>query len=260
MPRSRPPWPTPSTLSGDASWPPWSVLPATGTWPRSARRMPSPPRWSAGPATASRGAPAPGSRRWPGTGHSIGCAGTGSARPRSEEVAVLAGRSGRGRVSGGRWRPDRGGPRRSPPPHLHLLPSCVGLRGTCRADLAHAGRHDDGRDRPRLPRSRTDHGPTARPGQAQDPQRRHPLRRPARPPVARAHRGGAGRHLPALQRGVHGQLGQRPGAAVTQRRGHPLGPHPLHVDARRARGPRVCLRSCCSTTPAVRPGSTPPAT
>ena len=106
---------------------------------------------------------------------------------KEREVAVLQADPAGDESAAGRRRRDRRGPRRSPPPHLHLLPSCVGLRGTCRADPAHAGRHDDGRDRPRLPRSRTDHGPTARPGQAQDPQRRHPLRRPARPPAARAH-------------------------------------------------------------------------
>ena len=48
-----------------------------------------------------------------------------------------------------------------------------------RADAAHARRPDDAGDRARLPGPRADAGPAARPRQAQDPRRRHPVPRAA---------------------------------------------------------------------------------
>ena len=58
-------------------------------------------------------------------------------------------------------------------------PALVG-RGAGRADAAHARRAHHRRDRPRVPRPRADDGAAARPRQAQDPQRRHPVPRAAR--------------------------------------------------------------------------------
>src|SRR5438445_99930 len=46
--------PAPSTTSGGVWWRPSSGSPATGTWPRSARRTPSRWRSTSGGATASR--------------------------------------------------------------------------------------------------------------------------------------------------------------------------------------------------------------
>ena len=153
------------------------------------RRHPAPPRRLAhdgGPQPRPRPAAPGAGRRREGA---RGCAAPGRSRRGRPTGRRRRRRRRRGR---GRWR-GRGGPRRSSAPHLHVLPSGPGLRGPDRAHPAHAGRHDDRRDRPCLPRSRGDHGPTARPGQAQDPQRRHPLRRPAGPPVARTHGGRARR-------------------------------------------------------------------
>ena len=78
--------------------------------------------------------------------------------------------------------------RRPPAADLHVLPPGARGRGAGRADAAHARRPDDRRDRPRVPRARADDGAAARARQAQDPQRRHPVPRPARAPAARAHR------------------------------------------------------------------------
>ena len=63
-----------------------------------------------------------------------------------------------------------------------------------------------GRDRAGVPGARADHGQAPGPGQAQDPRRRHPVPGAARAPAARADRRGAGRALPAVQRGLRGQL------------------------------------------------------
>ncbi len=52
--------------------------------------MPSHGRWNAGPTTASRAAPARGSRPWPGTGRSTGCGGASWARRSSDEAAMSA--------------------------------------------------------------------------------------------------------------------------------------------------------------------------
>ena len=80
-----------------------------------------------------------------------------------------------------------------------------------------------GRDRPGVPGARADHGQAPGPGQAQDPRCRHPLPGAARAPAARADRRRAGRALPAVQRGLRGQLGRRPGPPAAVRRGHPAG-------------------------------------
>ena len=62
-------------------------------------------------------------------------------------------------------------------------------------------------DRPR------DDGPADRPGEGQDPRRRHPVRRPRRGRVAGAAGVGAGGDLPRVQRGLlrHGGRGARRG-------------------------------------------------
>ena len=75
---------------------------------------------------------------------------------------------------------DGGGSRRPAAADVHLLPPGAGARGAGGADAAHAGRADDRRDRPGVPRAGGDDGPAAGPGQAQDPPRRHPVPGPAR--------------------------------------------------------------------------------
>ena len=75
---------------------------------------------------------------------------------------------------------------------LRLIFTCchpaLAARGPGRAHAAHAGRAHHRRDRPGVPGARADDGPAAGAGQAQDPQRRHPLPGAARPPAARADR------------------------------------------------------------------------
>ena len=75
-------------------------------------------------------------------------------------------------------------------------------------------------DRARLPGARADDGAAAGPGQGQDPRRGHPVPRAerGRPPGPPA--GRAGRRLPDLQRGLHGELGRpaRPRATCAPRR------------------------------------------
>ena len=126
------------------------------------------------------------------------------------------------------------------------------VRGTGGAHPAHVRRHDDVGDRPGLPRSGADDGAAAGPGQAQDPPRRHPLRRAAGPPAGGPDGRRAGGALPPLQRGLLGHLGCRPRPARPDGRGHPPGPGPVQPHARRTRGARACSRSCSSTTPAAR--------
>ena len=127
-PRCRAPRsPRPSTTSG-AGWSPRSSgSPVTGTSPRSVRRMPSHGRWSAGPTTASRAAPARGSRRWPGTARSTGCAGASWARRSSGRSPMSTGTDDvaeRGRRA-----------RRPAAPDVHLLSPGPRVR---RAGRAHA--------------------------------------------------------------------------------------------------------------------------
>src|SRR5581483_9017465 len=121
---------------------------------------------------------------------------------------------------------------------LHVLPPRPLGGGAGRAHAANARRAHDGGDRAGLPRARADHGPAARALEAQDPQRRYPLPRPARAPPPRADGRGPRRAVPAVQRGLRGDGGRRPRARRPVRGGHPARPHPDGADARRTRGAR----------------------
>ena len=106
---------------------------------------------------------------------------------------------------GHRTRPGGARARRPAPAAVHLLPSRAEPGRPGRADPPAARRADHHRDRARVPGAGADHGPAAGPGQGQDPGRADPLPGagrggPARPPGRRA-----GRGVPHLQRGVHGQ-------------------------------------------------------
>ena len=83
-----------------------------------------------------------------------------------------------------------------------------------------------------------------------------PYRVPPAAPAARAHRRGARRAVPALQRGLRRHGGRRPRPARPVRRGHPPGPHPRHADARRARGARPALAHAAARRPAGCPDAT----
>ena len=102
---------------------------------------------------------------------------------------------------------------------LHLLPSGARARRAGRAHAAHARRPLNRGDRTRLHRPVRDDEQAPDTRQAQDPRRRHPVRRPARPSAARATRRRARGRLPDLQR----RLGRRPRRPVG--RGDP--PRPL---------------------------------
>ena len=131
------------------------AAPVTGTWPRSARRRPSPRRSSAGRWTGSRGGPAHGSRPSRATGRSTGCA--ASARV---GAAGRGGRRGAADRSDGRGDEtrDRGRPAAA---DLHVLPSGAPARGAGRADAAHARGAHHSRDRARVPRPRSRRWPSA---------------------------------------------------------------------------------------------------
>ena len=103
--------------------------------------------------------------------------------------------------------------------HPALAPESRG-----RADAAHARRPDDARDRPRLPRPRADARPAPRPGQEEDPRRRHPVRVPPADRLPERLDGRAARPLPRLQRGLRRDRGRGAGPARAVRRGDPAGP------------------------------------
>ena len=154
-------------------------------------------RW---PSTGCRRARRAGSSPPPATGRSTACAGrpparTGTPRPRCCTPATN--------------RPRRDAVRDD---RLRLIFTCchpalaAGAAG--RADAAAARRAHHRGDRARVPGPRADHGPAAGAGQGQDPRRADPVPgaergRPPGPPARRA-----GRRLPDLQRGLHGELGR----------------------------------------------------
>ena len=109
--------------------------PATGTWPRSARRRPSPRRSGAGRRTGSRASPAPGSRPSPATGRSTGCAASASGRRK----LARGGRRAAAHRSDGRGRSDDRGIEDD---RLRLMFTCCHPalvdRGAGRADAADA--------------------------------------------------------------------------------------------------------------------------
>ena len=117
-----------------------------------------------------------------------------------------------------------------------------------------------------------DDGPAPGAGQGQDPRRRHPLPGArARPTCPTGSPGRAGRRLPDLQRGLHGQRGRASSCARTScAEAIRLGPRAGRAHARRARGARAAgadaagrvapgqparpptARSCCSPTRTAR--------
>ena len=108
-------------------------------------------------------------------------------RLRRERTFVAQGRAARpARGAAGRGRRRELDPRRPARARLHLLPPRARGRGAGRADAARGRRPDDDRDRARVPRRRADDGAAPRAGQEEDPRRRDPLPRAARPPAAGA--------------------------------------------------------------------------
>ena len=110
------------------------------------------------------------------------------------------------------------------------------------ADRAHAARGrrpDHGRDRPRVPGPRGDHGGQDQPRQAAHQGRREHVQ-PARGRRARgAAAGRPARALPDLQRGVHGLLRPRARPPRPRPRGDPAGPDGARAAAGRRRGDRA---------------------
>ena len=104
---------------------------------------------------------------------------------------------------------------------LHVLPSGA-ARWTARVALTlrTLGGLTTPGDRPRVPRPRADARPAARPGQAQDPRRRHPVPRPAAELLPGAARRRPAGPVPRVQRGLRGVVRRRAGPprAVAPRR------------------------------------------
>ena len=159
--------------------------------------------------------------------------------PRGEDTAP-----GRAGSQGERLGRD-GDPGRAARAPVHVLPS--GARDRCpgRADAANAGRSDDRRDRPRLPRPRADDGQAPRPREAQDRGGRNPVSGATGPSAARPPRRGARGRVPDLQRGL--RRTRRPGG-----RGDPAGPRARGADARRGGGARPARVDAGERRPARR--------
>ena len=123
-----------------------------------------------------------------------------------------------------------------PDERLELIFTCchpaLALDAQVGTHAAHARRPLDRGDRTRLPRPVRDDEQAPDTRQAQDPRRRHPVRRPARPPAARAARRRARGRLPDLQR----RLGRRPRRPVG--RSDPPRPLARRAHARRGRSAR----------------------
>ena len=139
----------------------------------------------------------------------------------------------RGGAVDGRRERDR---RRPAAAGLHLLPPGAGAARARGAHPARARRPEHGRDRPRVPGRRADHGQADRARQAQDRRRAHPVpgarrRGAARPPARRP-----ARHLSDLQRGLRGDRGRPPRPRGAVRRGDPARQPVVRADARRRRG------------------------
>ena len=192
-----------SARSTVGRWPSWSASSATSTSPRRRSRTRSP--WP--------------SERWPSSGLPPSPAGwiittarnraidrlrrEASREDRHAQAALLhaARRTGRAGRGGRRAR-------RPAAPDLHLLPPGARRRRPGRADAPAPGRAHHRGDRARVPGARADHGPAAGPGQGQDPRREDPVPGPGRGRAAGPPAGRAGRRLPHLQRGLHGQRGR----------------------------------------------------
>ena len=170
--------------------------------------MPLPGRWNAGPGTASRASPVPGSPPPHATVRSTGSAVSRRAPPSS----------GRPRCSSPPTPEPRPGDESGvTDDRLRLIFTCCHPALSVEAQVALTLRTLAGlttaRDRPGLPRARADDGAAAGAGEAQDPRCRHPVPGATGAPAAGAHERGAGGALPALQRGLLRVGGCRPAAA-----------------------------------------------
>ena len=135
----------------------------------------------------------------------------------SRDGPRIAARSDRSRLIGERHG-HRGRPTTA---HLHLLSPGPGHGCSGRPDPAHARWPDDAGDRSRLPDPGADPRSAPRPGQAQDPRRRHPVPRAAAGTAA----GAAGRRpagpLPRIQRGLRRDIRGKSHPTRIMRRGDP---------------------------------------
>ena len=148
-------------------WPRWSASSATSTSPRRRSRRPS--SWPV--------------QRWPATGLPPNPGGWITTTARNRAIDRLRRESSRhdrhaqAALVHERDEPPEAGPVKDD--RLRLIFTCchpaLAAERPGRPDPAPARRTRDRRDRPRLPRARGDDGPAARPGQAQDPRRQHPL-------------------------------------------------------------------------------------
>jgi len=137
-----------------------------------------------------------------------------------------------------------------------LFTCCHPALSPARPGRAHppaARRADHGADRARVPGARADHGSAADPGQGQDPRRADPVPGTARAGPARPPRRRAGRAVPHLQRGVHGEHRRPADPGRPVRRGHPARAAPGHADAGRAGGHRAAGPDAADRVPADGP-------
>ena len=104
-----------------------------------------------------------------------------------------------------------------------------------------------------LPRRGGDDGATARPGEAEDPCRWHPLRRSRPIPPARAAVGGAAHRVPRVQRGVRGHRRRRPHPSGAVHRGDPARASPGRSPARRTGGHRPARVDAAARQPTRHP-------
>ncbi len=209
------------------------------------RRRPGGPPGRRGPV--ARPGPA-GQRQGLAPDRRVAPAGQPAAEGRSP--AATGADRGRPRPHGCRRSPARR--RRHPHPALPVLPPSRVAPGAGGADATGRGRADHRRDRPGIPRARGHDGPADQPGQAtgQGERRRVPPatgRRAVRPAPGRTP--GA---LPAVQRGLHRDVGVGPGAPRPDRRGHPPGAGAAPPGARRGRGHRPAGAHAAHRGPAAR--------
>src|ERR1700737_4073439 len=113
--------------------------------------------------------------------------------------------------------------RRSPAPDLHLLPSDAFRGSPNRADVAHARRSRDGRDRACLSPAGAHARSTVGAGEAQDRRGEDPLRGSESGGAAGTAGLRSDGHLPHLQRGLHGGGGLGPASDGSLRRSDPAG-------------------------------------
>ncbi len=125
-----------------------------------------------------------------------------------------------------------------PDERLELIFTCchpaLALETQVALDPAHPRRADHRGDRARVPGPVRDDEQAVDEGQAQDPRRRHPVRRAARPSTTGPTGGGPRRGLPRVQPGL-GRRARRP-----RRRSDPTRPSARRAHARRGRSCSRC--------------------